>query len=135
MPNYSVLPDYLVDSRARNVAELALTDVCPNLKISKPARKWFSETRFGAKWFEDDVLGWCAKDGQTIFIRHDCSPFQIVNAIVHECRHVWQIRNPKRFPIPGKIYTRDMNHTQKERDARIFEMELGRPGKTKRQFR
>ena len=124
MPNYSVFPDYLVDSRARNLEELALTDVCRRLKISKPALNWISEKRFGAEWFEDDVLGWCAKDGRTIFIRHDCSPFQIANTVVHEARHVWQSRNPMRFPIPGKTYTRTMNREQAERDCRIFEMEF-----------
>ena len=124
MPNYDIFPDYLVDRRQRNLAELALTDVCPRLNISKPALNWVSETRFGAKWFEDDVLGWCAKDGRTIFIRHDCSPFEVVSAIVHECRHARQIRNPKRLPIPGKAYTRTMNREQAERDARLFELEF-----------
>ena len=126
MPNYSVCPNYLVDSRVRNLAELALTDVCPMLNISKPTLtlNWFSETRFGAQWFNDDVLGWCAKDGRTIFIRHDCSPFQTVNTIIHECRHCWQLRNPRWFPVPNATYTRGLTREQKERDCRIFEMEF-----------
>jgi hypothetical protein len=123
MPNYSVFPDHLVDPRAKHLAEPTRSDVCRELKISKPALKWFSETRFGTEWFENDVLGWCSKDGQTIFVRH-CSPFQIANTVVHECRHVWQIRNPKRFPIPGKTYSRTMNREQAERDCRIFELEF-----------
>ena len=69
MPHYDLFPTNRVDSRARNLAAVALTDVCPILKMSKPALKWFSETRFGAKWFENDVLGWCAKDGQTCKMR------------------------------------------------------------------
>jgi hypothetical protein len=126
MPNYSVFPDYLVDSSVRTLGECALTDVCRWLKISKPARNWISETRFGSEWFEDDVLGWCAKDGRTIFIRHDCSAFQIANTIIHECRHCWQIQNPKRFPIPGKTYSRTMNRKQAERDCWLFEREFWR---------
>ena len=94
------------------------------LKIPKPVLNWISETRFGVKWFEDDVLGWCAKDGRTIFIRHDCSPFQIANTVVHECRHSWQIRNPKWFRVPNTNYTRGLTRQQKERDCKIFEMEF-----------
>jgi hypothetical protein len=125
MPNYSVFPDHLVDRRAKHLAELTRSDVCRELKISKPAINWISETRFGTEWFENDVLGWCSKDGQTIFVRH-CSPFQIANTVVHECRHCWQIQNPKRFPIPGKTYSRTMSREQAERDCRIFEMEFWR---------
>ena len=124
MPNYDIFPDYLADRRRRNLLELALTVVCPNLKISKPAFKWISEKRFGAQWFDEDVLGWCAKDGRTIFIRNDCSPFEIANTVAHECRHCWQITNPKWFPVPNRSYTRGLTRQQKERDYRIFEMEF-----------
>ena len=124
MPNYDVVPDYIVDVPRRNTAEQTLQIVPGILNIKKPELRWMTEKNFGPQWFEDSVLGWCAKDGRTIFIRDNCSPFQVVNTIVHECRHCWQIQNPKRVPIPGKTYTRTMNREQAERDCRIFEMEF-----------
>jgi hypothetical protein len=59
-----------------------------------------------------------------IYIRRNCSPFEIANTVAHECRHCWQIQHPKRFPIPGKPYSRTLNREQTERDARLFELEF-----------
>jgi hypothetical protein len=126
MPYYDVIADYRVNPRARHLEELTRSDVCEILKIKPPARRWIVEDEFGPHWFENDVFGWCSKDGQTIFIRHDCSPFQIANVLVHEARHAWQIRNPRRFPIPGKTYSRTLSREQAERDCRIFEAEFWR---------
>ena len=124
MPNYSIVRDYLVDRRSRDVAESASCIACEKLATKQPQRSWIVEVEHGEIWISERISGWCAKDGRTIFIRHDCSPFEIASTIAHECRHCWQIQNPSRFPIPGKTYTRDMNHTQKERDARLFELEF-----------
>ena len=124
MPSYKTVADYLVDPRPRDVANQTLKVVCPILQIKPPAKRWIVKDEFGPKWFAQDIAGFCSKNGNEIFIHRDLKPFSIANTVVHEARHVWQIRNPKRFPIPGKTYTRDLNHTQKERDARIFEMEF-----------
>ena len=124
MPNYKTVADYLVDPRRRDLANQTLKVVCPILQIKPPAKRWIVDDDFGPKWFEQDVAGFCSKDGNEIFIHRDLKPFSIANTVVHEARHCRQIRNPKRFPIPGKTYTRDMNQSQKERDARIFEMEF-----------
>jgi hypothetical protein len=124
MPTYSVFPDHLVDPRARNLEKLTRSDVCEILKIKPPARRWIVEDEFGSEWFAENINGYCQKNGLAIYIRHDCSPFEIASTTVHEARHAWQIRNPRRFPIPSKTYSRDMNQTQRERDARIFELEF-----------
>ena len=68
--------------------------------------------------------GSAPKDGMAIYIPSDCSPFEIANTAAHDRRHSWQIRNPKRFPIPGKPYSRTLNREQAERDCKIFEMEF-----------
>jgi hypothetical protein len=124
MPNYKTIPDYLVDRRARDLAKQSLQVVCPKLQIKPPSLHWIADDEFGPEWFAQDVAGFCSKDGNEIFIHRDQKLFSIANTVVHEARHVWQIRNPQRYPIPGKTYTRDMNQSQKERDARIFEREF-----------
>ena len=131
MPNYKTVADYRVDRRARDLTKQTAQLVCPKLQIKPPAWRWIVDDKRGRDWFPEDINGHCAKDGMTIFIHKDLPPFSIANTVVHECRHVWQIRNPKRFPIPNKSYTRDMSQSQKERDARIFEREFW-SGKEKR---
>ena len=124
MSNYKTISDYLVDVRARDLAKQTLQVVCPKLQIKPPALRWIADDDFGPEWFAQDVAGFCSKDGKEIFIHRDLKPFSIANTTCHEARHCWQIRNPRRFPIPGKTYSRDMNQSQKERDARIFELEF-----------
>jgi hypothetical protein len=77
-----------------------------------------------------ELLGTVGKDG-AIFVRRDCSPFEVADTVAHECRHCWQIIHPARIPIPNQSYTRTMNSAQKERDCRIFEREFWN-GKEKR---
>ena len=128
MPSYNTVPDYLVDRHARDLADLTLRIVCENLKIKPPALRWIVDDQFGPEWFAQNIAGYCGKNGNEIFIHRDLKPIGISNTTCHEARHVWQIRNPKRYPIPNKTYTRDMNQSQKERDARIFEMEFWNGG-------
>ena len=106
MPVYNIVPDYLVDRPARGIADPTRRIVCENLKIKWPALRWIVKDEFGSEWFAENINGYCAKDGLTIYIRRNCSPFEIANTVAHECRHCWQIQHPKRFPIPGKPYSR-----------------------------
>ena len=124
MPHYKTVADYLVDHRARDLAKQTIHIVCTKLQIKPPALRWIADDDFGPKWFAQDVAGFCSKDGNEISIHKNLNPFSIANTIAHECRHSWQIQKPKRFPIPGKNYSRTMNREQAERDCRIFEMEF-----------
>jgi hypothetical protein len=57
MPNYRTCPNHQVDPRARALAAMALTDVCRELKIEKPALNWISEEASGREWFPEYVFG------------------------------------------------------------------------------
>ena len=125
MPQYDVIEDFYIDAAGKNVAETARQVACLKLGIQEPPDLWWIiDARFGAHWFENDVNGWTSKDGGTIFVHKDCSPFGIASVVAHECRHVWQIRNPKWFPIPNRNFSRGLSREQRERDAEIFELEF-----------
>ncbi len=124
MPNYSVVPDYLVDSRARDVADSASCIACEKLATKQPQRSWIVEVEHGEKWFSERIYGYCDKAGQVIFIHRACSPFEIATTVAHETRHAWQVRNPRWFPVPNTNYTRGLTRQQKERDCKIFELEF-----------
>jgi len=124
MPYYNEIESYRVEPAKRDLAEHTRQVVCDKLKITRPAIRWIAEGEFGKEWFAENVSGWCAKDGRTIFIHRDYSPFEIASTTVHEARHCWQAMNPKWVPVPGRSYTRGLTREQKERDCQIFEMEF-----------
>jgi hypothetical protein len=124
MLNYSVVPDYLVNRRARDVAESASCIACEKLAIKQPQLSWIVEVEHGEKWFSERIYGYRDKAGQAIFIHRDCSPFEIATTVAHETKHAWQVRNPRWFPVPNTTYTRGLTRLQKERDCKIFELEF-----------
>ena len=124
MPNYNVFPHYLIDRDSRQVAERSSSIACEKLGIKQPQQSWIVEVEHGEKWFSERIHGYCDKAGQGIFIHRDCSPFEIANTVAHECRHCWQITNPRWFPIPNRSFRRGLTVEQKERDARLFSLEF-----------
>ena len=121
MPNYDIFPGYLVDPRdAKPHARVATTDVCRMLKITEPDSKTgFTKKRFGAQWFDEDVLGWCAKDGRTIFY-----PSTIAHPSKSPIRFCMMralhggIGSPRQFPDSSQKQPapEHMNREQAERD-------------------
>ncbi len=83
-----------VDPSARSLCEHAVEVSCLLLGIAKPLVRFIAPSDDGIIRMKQPINAYSPPDGREIFIRQGLSPFELVNAVIHECRHCkqWQDR-------------------------------------------
>ncbi len=99
----------------RLIGNDALKLFCLRHKLSPaPTLQFLVEDPFGEHQFEGRILGFAIGRRQ-IFIRAGLNTLDLISTIAHEVRHCWQAMSGRH----------GQNIETRERDARIYELELG----------